>query len=538
MSEWMRLAEEGPVAYWSFNDAGQDVVDFKCKDNSGNGHDAVGSELIPSAAGPAGPAADLNGSSAYFTVSHHADFDFSGDFSIAAEVSFDTAPGSLELLVEKYGGTVAGAILLGRYANGKARFFIRKPVDPAWDEIFSDSAISNDGWHFIVAVRSSGTMYLWVDGVQQADTAPNSVNCNGTQDIDIGHRSGSGSYRFDGGIQHVRIYDRALAAWEVKYLYENPTGNIPEMLLSYRIAAQSILAEHLSVVAQDLVNNISQSKHLGGWGLHDEQGRDVSGTSRISIVDGTYDGETVKAMRIDSDTNWTVRSKTWRVNHNEIYKCSIVAVRTAGTVAELYFGPAGFTSTQEGTESTGNGEGTETLEVWTALTGSRIKTGEGTNKYFVLAKEPGTTTTYTSYIVGANRDVDECPNVENCTNIIKLKPSTTHVALRIPRWQSDAGATYDIFFPYAQRLGAGTIVTENLLAESITSSLMKSTDIYTLTMESTNYIAGELGWKIDRSGSAEFQDVEVRGDVYSEKGFNAGAAFYFTRDQFMPGFYE
>ena len=53
--------------------------------------------------------------------------------------------------------------------------------------------------------------------------------------------------RFDGDLDEVRIYDRALSEGEIKFLLLVPGGPTPSMVISDRIIAGSITAEHLAV---------------------------------------------------------------------------------------------------------------------------------------------------------------------------------------------------------------------------------------------------------------------------------------------------
>ena len=543
MSDWMLMDGTGLVGYWSLNDVAQDVVDLQHKDNSGNEHHAIANALLTEADGPAGPCPDLDGASDYLLVTDHADLQFgTGDFSVSLWVSFDDAtPAVNEHIIDKRATATQQGFIIMRSSSGYLVFYVANVLGSSWHTIYSDETISNDGWHHVVCMRDSGVMKMYVDGILQADTQANTTSVSsGTFDMSFGARwHGGGAVYTDGKMAHIRMFSRVLSQGEVRWLYQNPAGNVPEMFLAHRIGAGSILAEHLSVLSKDLVNNVSESRHLGGWGLHDEQGRDISGTSHIELVDGTYDGETVKAMQIEADDNWGVRSKSWRVNHDAIYRVSVVAYRSAGSSATFFFGLRAAESAEDAYEAA------TTLAIngvycqrWVATTGSRAFSADTDNFYFAATQQPATPTAYMSYIVGANRSVDECPNVQNCSYIAKLEPTTTHVSLRVLRWGAEAGASYDLFFPSAQILGAGTIVAENILAGAITALKMNTDELYSLTMESTNYDAGAAGWRIARDGGAEFQDVEVRGDVYSEHGYEAGAAFYFPGDTFYQPFFE
>jgi len=81
------------------------------------------------------------------------------------------------------------------------------------------SGFMDDQWHHAVGVINDTEMQLWVDGVSR-DTE---VYPGGNSHVDVVHQIGSnGSTRgWDGSIDDVRIYSRALGATEIQQLYEN-----------------------------------------------------------------------------------------------------------------------------------------------------------------------------------------------------------------------------------------------------------------------------------------------------------------------------
>ena len=497
MADWMLMTDEGLVAYWPLNDAGLDVVDYQHKDVSGNEHHATANELLTAAEGPAGPCVDLDGTQ-HLTVTDHADINFGAatDFSISVWVKL-SAISAVKHVIDKRDTAVA--------AGGKGYDLALTDAGvPYW--IMGDGTnyvngssgskqVDDDAWHQIAVVCDrDGNATIYVDGVTDGVVDISAIgDCDHTTDLTIGRQSYATSGYLPGSLAHVRIFSRALSQNEVRYLYANPSGNIPGLVLADRAAFGSVLAENLNVLARDLVNNVSESKHLGGWGLHDDYGRDRSGTSHISLVDGTYETETVKAMRILADDTWGVRCKTWRVDHDAIYRVSIVAEQSAGSTSTMSFGLSAFTSAEDGTEDDDYLPSTEDVERWTAATGSRTLAATTSNVYFSASVQPSTPTTYMSYIVGANRSVDECPDVETATSIARLKPTTTHVALRVLRMSAEAGASYDVFFPTAQRIGSGTIVAENILAEAITAAKIAAGAITTEKLDAGAVTADEIG---------------------------------------------
>ena len=80
----------------------------------------------------------------------------------------------------------------------------------------------NDGkWHLITGTRQGTTWSIYVDGVlssSQTQGTGASINASG-YDMSVGVGPGNSSGYFNGSIDDVRVYDRALSPSEIQYLY-------------------------------------------------------------------------------------------------------------------------------------------------------------------------------------------------------------------------------------------------------------------------------------------------------------------------------
>lgn len=78
----------------------------------------------------------------------------------------------------------------------------------------------------------------------------------------------------------------------------------------------------------------------------------------------------------------------------------------------------------------------------------------------------------------------------------------------------------------APMIRAGSITADKIATASITASHIASVDggaIKTGNIQSETYQQGSAGWKLAMSGSAEFNDVTVRGTVYATSGVFSGS---------------
>jgi hypothetical protein len=115
--------------------------------------------------------------------------------------------------IEKVGNGSAGAISV---------------IIPTIFVVRADGVINDAEWHHIVYVRngSGATHVLYVDGVSVplAVSSTNTfVDCN--EEKSIGQRGGSSQY-WQGGIDDVRLYNRALSAAEIANLYNTGAARI------------------------------------------------------------------------------------------------------------------------------------------------------------------------------------------------------------------------------------------------------------------------------------------------------------------------
>jgi hypothetical protein len=101
--------------------------------------------------------------------------------------------------------------------------------DVAGGEATSTSNINDGNWHLVTASRQGGLTSLYVDGNLEIVKATNNVAAN-SRDFLVG-----GVYAFTGNVgaynglvDDLQVYDKALTANDVSYLYNNPGAPVPE----------------------------------------------------------------------------------------------------------------------------------------------------------------------------------------------------------------------------------------------------------------------------------------------------------------------
>ena len=223
----------GNVLLMHLNEESGIIVDYSGKGNNGTTYGGV----TYGADGKFNTAIEFDGSNDYIDLGSN-DFNFgTGDFSIEFWMKANDWSDT-----EDYRAVISNAKLAGRYWDGiqfsrvgsywathygythGALILITKyPSDRGASSFL---ALQADTWYHVIGLRKNGTITLYLDGVVQ-----NSVISDGDvdtiQNMLIGKNPDSKYPRyFDGAIDEVAIYNRALSASEVVKHYKRGACNL------------------------------------------------------------------------------------------------------------------------------------------------------------------------------------------------------------------------------------------------------------------------------------------------------------------------
>ena len=131
-----------------------------------------------------------------------------GSFSVSAWVK-TTATSASVILQQRDSGSTNGQYVFGLNAAGSARFWI---YNNGYQFDFSTTTVVNDGeWHHIVAVRDGDDGYIYIDGVLSGQANGSAVALT-VKTVSLGLDSRDNNKFFDGTLDDVRIYSRALSS--------------------------------------------------------------------------------------------------------------------------------------------------------------------------------------------------------------------------------------------------------------------------------------------------------------------------------------
>ncbi len=208
------------VAYYKMSDA---------TDETGS-YDGTPTNVNFNVAGKFGNAGEFNGSSSKIITSADFDGSTSGGWSIS--FWFNTTQTTAKALFGSntiQGGASQGSTVYLGAASGS----IADESISFWD--FNGSTTSvfyakggstyyQDGnWHHCTIISSSSSKEIWIDGVSQTIYyySSGSVSANAKlTDLIIGDDNTGGGFNFNGKLDQVRVFNRAITANEVETLYD------------------------------------------------------------------------------------------------------------------------------------------------------------------------------------------------------------------------------------------------------------------------------------------------------------------------------
>ncbi|MDO8522948.1 MAG: LamG domain-containing protein, partial [bacterium] len=201
----------GLVGFWSFD--GKDISNLTALDRSGQGNNGTLTNGPVRTIGKLGQALDFDGSNDYVNVGDHSSLDLGDVLTYSLWVKRDRSSFSTyEVLMSKGAGTfvlvftVDNTVSANKHSSGEIAE--------------SNQAISDGAWHHIVAAKNGSAFFkIYIDGIDRTGSVTDKTLTNGDSSLRLGTESPVAGNYFDGSIDDVRIYNRALSADEIKRLY-------------------------------------------------------------------------------------------------------------------------------------------------------------------------------------------------------------------------------------------------------------------------------------------------------------------------------
>jgi Concanavalin A-like lectin/glucanases superfamily/Domain of unknown function (DUF1929)/Kelch motif len=209
----------GLVAAYGFNEAsGPTVVDASGNNNTGT----LGSGVTRTAAGRFGGALVFNGGG-FVTVPNAASLQLTTGMTLEAWVNPSTVTSAWRDVIYKGNDNYyleATSVTAGRPGAGGT-----------FGTTYGTAALTANGWTHLAVTYDRVAVRLYVNGVQVSSLAATAAIATSTNPLQIGGDSIYGQY-FQGTIDEVRVYNRALTAVEIQGDMNTPVGSSSQPTLS------------------------------------------------------------------------------------------------------------------------------------------------------------------------------------------------------------------------------------------------------------------------------------------------------------------
>lgn len=215
----------GLVAAYSFSEgSGTTVADL-----SGNGNTGTIVNAAWTSGGKYGNALQFNGSTSYVDVGNGASLQLTGSMTIEAWINAAANPADDGQIVAKSDGS-AGWQFKTSPDTGPHTFGVAVSADgSSRTQRYSSTTRSLNTWYHVAGVydATAGILNIYVNGVLNngslVGTIPTS-QFNQTVNVNIGRRTGG--FYFNGTLDEIRVYNRALSVSEIQADMNTPVGPV------------------------------------------------------------------------------------------------------------------------------------------------------------------------------------------------------------------------------------------------------------------------------------------------------------------------
>ncbi len=291
----------GLIGHWRFDDgSGTTAIDSSVSSNPGtlvNGPTWT--------AGRVGGAVSFDGTDDYVTVANEATYDVTGNLTVAAWIKVDTFTKQWQSIVTK--GDSAWRLLRNNLTD--ALCFAGTGLTA--DTVYGTRNVNDGQWHHAVGVYDGTRLSLYVDGTLDASAASTGAIGTNNYNVFIGENAQATGRQFDGLIDDVRVYNRALSATDVSALYYDPTSVVTITARQTEDADGDGRIDRIKVTASEALNDAfaGLTVTVSGYTLSLPTSYDTGGTANDAVFyvlineGGSPDSGATPAVRITGNSS-------------------------------------------------------------------------------------------------------------------------------------------------------------------------------------------------------------------------------------------
>jgi len=222
---WM---SDGLVGYWKMDESSWTEDSADVVDSSGNGNTGTVKDDATVVAGKFGNGGSFDGDGDYVSVTDVASLDITDELTLSVWIKQDTAQEQAFLGKWDYSANQR-SYNMEFYSANAFRFALSS--DGNWDadnSLTYATGFTTDVWYHMVCTYDGSTMRVYKDGAEVAnkDRSISIHSGSAAATIAASLSNGVAAQHFDGSIDEVRIYNRALSEKEVRDLYNWAPGPV------------------------------------------------------------------------------------------------------------------------------------------------------------------------------------------------------------------------------------------------------------------------------------------------------------------------
>lgn len=203
---------QGPIAYYPFNGNANDA-----SGNTNNGT-ITGATLTTDRFGNANSAYSFNGVDNKIVVPYDNTMSLGSQFTVTAWVQTTDGIGSI---FSQHSGGGTGNFVFAIWDVFNSGEFLFAPSQSIYETTYSGPVVNDGLWHHLAGVydHSNSVVHYYVDGVLSKSIQNPAALSNTLIDFIIGDE-GDGFFQYEGNIDEIRLYNRALSEIEISSLYQ------------------------------------------------------------------------------------------------------------------------------------------------------------------------------------------------------------------------------------------------------------------------------------------------------------------------------
>jgi hypothetical protein len=386
------VVNDGLIGYWPMDEnSGVALSDRSGYDQTGAfGNPPTWTTSSAPLASSNPSALSFNGTNSFTSVPWNSRFDLPGDLTVAFWAYRAAGSSTWTRMVGKGTGatTVNYGVWTGPAIGYKAYFQQYTAAGGVSINLTGTTPLAIGTWYHIACTVTGNTVRIYINGVLDATGTRTAVPGMSTDPLVFGGYSGS---FFNGSLDDVRLYNRAIASTEIASL---AAGNVPATSIATHTLGDALTTAGDLTIASGAVTNGTNAVTVAGSWLNFGGGSTLG--SGAFTVNGASGGGVLRSGQVHFNNltfngiggAWTMADRLWVDNAlmvtNGTLATSTFNVNVAGTSAfsggTLTAGTGNVTLTGAATVNGGTvtlGAGTEALQSTLAVSGGTLTGGSG-----------------------------------------------------------------------------------------------------------------------------------------------------------------